>query len=122
MTPVIFIPGIEATKLVDANSFGFEAVWKAFDTIGTSLQTKLMGPYLEERLQERPLYDERVQSIIERQSIARLPYEKTIVNLFRKLNTGRDITHPVYLFGYDWRLSNVENGRRLGDFIQYRLS
>jgi hypothetical protein len=122
MTPVIFIPGIEATNLVDANSFGFEAVWKAFDTIGTSLQTKLMGPYLEERLQERPLYDERVQSIIERQSIARLPYEKTIVNLFRKLNTGRDITHPVYLFGYDWRLSNVENGRRLGDFIQYRLS
>jgi hypothetical protein len=34
MTPVIFIPGIEATKLVDANSFGFEAVWKAFDIIG----------------------------------------------------------------------------------------
>jgi len=119
MTPIIFIPGIEATNLVNANSFGFESVWKAFDSIGTSLQTKIMGPYLEERLQERPLYDERIQSLIERESIAKLPYEKTIVNLFGKLNTGKNITCPVYLFGYDWRLSNVENGRRLDVFVQY---
>ncbi len=119
MTPVIFIPGIEATNLVNANSFGFESVWKAFDSIGTSLQTKILGPYLEERLQDRPLYDERIESIIERESIAKLPYEKTIANLYRKLNTGKTITHPIYLFGYDWRLSNEENGRRLAGFVQY---
>ncbi len=119
MTPIIFIPGIEATNLVNANSFGFETVWKAFDTISTALQTRIMGPYLEERLQERPVYDERIESIIERQSIARLPYEKAIVNLFRKLNTGRHVNFPIYLFGYDWRLSNTENGRRLDVFVQY---
>lgn len=119
MKPIIFIPGIEATNLVNSNSFGFESVWNAFDNIGTALLTKVMGPYIEERLQERPLYDERVESIIERGSIAKLPYEKTILNLLRKLNTKREVTHPIYLFGYDWRLSNVENGRRLGVFVQY---
>jgi pimeloyl-ACP methyl ester carboxylesterase len=65
------------------------------------------------------LMDGQAIETTERESIAKLPYEKSIVNLFRKLNTGKNITHPVYLFGYDWRLSNVENGRRLNVFVQY---
>lgn len=119
MKPIIFIPGIEATNLVNANSFGFDSVWNAFDTLGTSLQTKFMGPYLEDSLQEDPLYDVKIESIIERESIARLPYEKSILKLYNNLNPGKKVTTPIYLFGYDWRLSNMENGRRLGIYIDY---
>ncbi len=119
MKPIIFIPGIEATNLVNANTFGFDIVWNAFDTLGTAVKTKLMGPYLEERLQINPLYDLKTESIIERESIARLPYERAIINLRNRINEKKQFAAPVYLFGYDWRLSNVENGRRLKVFVEY---
>lgn len=124
MKPIIFIPGIEATNLVDSNTFGFTTVWNAFDTLGTSIKTTVLGPYIEECLQENPLYDVTPEVIIERESVARFPYEKSIINLKRRLETFKQ-NDPIYLFGYDWRLSNVENGRRLKahvDYLQQKLA
>jgi hypothetical protein len=114
MKPIIFIPGIEATTLVDSNSFDFEIKWNAYDNLATSLGTKIMGPYIEEKLQENPLYDENERHIIERNHIAHLPYEKTIYNFALKFKDD-----PVYLYGYDWRLSNAENGKRLVTYVEY---
>lgn len=119
MKPVIFIPGIEATNLVDANTFDFSNVWNAFDNLMTSVGAKVTGVYIEQKLQQEPLYDERPEVIVERYHMARLPYEKSIANVKLKINEDNKITDPVYLFGYDWRLSNVENGRRLDVFINY---
>ena len=114
MKPIIFIPGIEATALVDANTFNFDIKWNAYDTIFTSLGTQISGPYIEEKLQENPLYDQSMNTIIERNHIARLPYEKTIHNIAAKFKDD-----PVYLFGYDWRLSNAVNGKRLAEYVKY---
>lgn len=119
MKPVIFIPGIEATNLIDSNTFDFSNVWNAFDSLMTSVGTKITGVYIEQKLQQEPLYDERADVIVERYHMARLPYEKSIANIKAKINEGNKIPDPVYLFGYDWRLSNVENGRRLDVFVKY---
>jgi hypothetical protein len=114
MKPIIFIPGIEATSLVDSNSFDFEIKWNAYDTLSTSIGTKIMGTYIEEKLQTNALYDENINHIIERNHIAHLPYEKTIFNINAKFKSD-----PVYLYGYDWRLSNAENGKRLVSYVEY---
>ncbi|MGB3074863.1 MAG: hypothetical protein WBB36_06060 [Chitinophagales bacterium] len=118
MKPIILIPGIQATALVNANTFDFSSVWNAFDSIGTALFTKVTGPYISERLQFDPLYDENAGSLIERNHMAHLPYERTVINLATKLLEYGDKS-PIYLFGYDWRLSCVQNGKRLYDFTQY---
>lgn len=118
MKPVILIPGIEATALANTNTFDFASVWNAYDSIGTSLFTKVTGPYITDRLQLDPLYDEQNNSLIERNHMARLPYERTVINLANKLAEAGD-NSPIYLFGYDWRLSNAVNGKRLFDFTQY---
>ena len=118
MKPIIFIPGIEATALVNSNSFDFEMVWNAYDTLGTSLATKITGPYIEDKLLMNPIFDERMDAVIERNHIARLPYEKTFQNLVVKLRDKNDPS-PIYLFGYDWRKSNDLNGERLFVFAQY---
>lgn len=119
MKPVIFIPGIEATNLVDTNTFDFSNVWNAFDSLMTSVGTKITGVYIEQKLEQQGLYDEHPDVIVERYHMARLPYEKSIANIKAKINDGNKIPDPIYLFGYDWRLSNAENGRRLDIFIQY---
>lgn len=119
MSPIIFIPGIEATNLIDSNTFDFSNVWNAFDSLMTSVGTKITGTYIEQKLQQNALYDEKAEVIVERYHMARLPYEKSIANIKVKINEKNKIPDPVYLFGYDWRLSNAENGNRLDVFVKY---
>ena len=88
MKPIIFIPGIEATNLVDANTFDFSNVWNAFDSLMTSVGTKITGVYIEQKLQQEALYDEHPDVIVERYHMARLPYEKSIANIKGKINEG----------------------------------
>lgn len=119
MKPLIFIPGIEATNLVDSNTFDFTNVWNAYDTVLTSVGAKITGPRINQRLQANALYDDRINAVVERSHMARLPYEKSIANIFDAINQKNKIADPVYLFGYDWRLSNVENAKRLNQFVKY---
>lgn len=113
MNPIIFIPGIEATKLVDQNSFGFNTVWNAYDSLATSIATKITGPIIDEPLQLNPLYDVSTSVIVGRDTVASLPYKATFDTLAKK------ISDPIFPFGYDWRLSNAVNAARLKDFVQY---
>ena len=113
MKPIIFIPGIEATRLVDTNSFGFDTIWNAYDTLGTSLASKFTGPHIDEPLQLNPLYDVSASVIVGRDTVASLPYQNTFASLSKK------IPDPIFPFGYDWRLSNAVNATRLKDFVQY---
>lgn len=120
MKPIIFIPGIQATNLVNANTFDFNFIWNAYDTLGTSVLTSITGPYIKENLQLNPLYDEGIETIIERNHIAKLPYEKPILKLKSKLNDCPPFKDtPIYLFGYDWRMSNMESARRLKLYVEY---
>ena len=119
MKPVIFIPGIEATNLIDSNTFNFSNVWSAFDTLLSSVGSKLTGPYIGQKLQTDALFDQETEVIVERYNMARLPYEKSISNIKAKINENNKIPDPFFLFGYDWRLSNVENARRLDVYVKY---
>lgn len=107
--PIIFIPGIEATTLVNTNSFAFDAVWDKFDSVLTSVGT----PVFTYGLQTNPLYDTDAGSIISQGHIDRLPYQNAMATMQAKLGA------PVYLFGYDWRLPNAENAKRLKAFVAY---
>lgn len=120
MKPIIFIPGIQATSLVNSNTFDFNYIWNAYDTLSTSIGTAITGPYIKEYLQLNPLYDQSIESIVERNHIARFPYENSILKLKAKLNDNplyKDT--PIYLFGYDWRMSNMESAKRLKLYVEY---
>lgn len=112
MKSIIFIPGIEATALVNANSFDFSTVWNAFDNLPSAAATMLTGLYMEEALQLDPRFDQQVTQLIERNHVAKLPYKVALDGLAAKLGAN------LYLFGYDWRLSNVENGKRLKTYFE----
>lgn len=120
MKPIIFIPGIQATSLVNSNTFDFNYIWNAYDTIGSSIGTAITGPYIKENLQLNPLYDQTIETIIERNHIARYPYESSIMKLRSKLKDSEAHKDtPIYLFGYDWRMSNMESGKRLKFYVEY---
>ncbi len=107
--PIIFIPGIEATTLVNVNSLNFDSVWDKYDTLLNSIGT----PVFSYGLQMNPMFDEDNSTIIKRGHIDRFPYQDVINTLQAKVNA------PIYLFGYDWRLPSVENGKRLLAFVAY---
>lgn len=120
MKPIIFIPGIQATSLVNSNTFDFNYIWNAYDTLGSSISSSVFGAYISENLQIDPLYDQGIETIIERNHIARLPYEGAILKLKTKLNNTKAYKDtPIYLFGYDWRMSNMESAKRLKAYIEY---
>ncbi|PJJ08789.1 lecithin:cholesterol acyltransferase [Flavobacterium sp. 1] len=120
MKPIIFIPGIQATSLVNSNTFDFNYIWNAYDTLGSSISSSVFGTYINENLQINPLYDQGIETIIERNHIARLPYESAILKLKTKLNCTKAYKDtPIYLFGYDWRMSNMESAKRLKAYIEY---
>jgi pimeloyl-ACP methyl ester carboxylesterase len=120
MKPIIFIPGIQATSLVNSNTFDFNYIWNAYDTLGSSIGSSIFGAYINENLQFNPLYDQGIETIIERNHIAKFPYENSIAKLKNKLNETRAYKNtPVFLFGYDWRMSNMESAKRLKIYIEY---
>jgi pimeloyl-ACP methyl ester carboxylesterase len=114
--PTIFLPGIQGTALADTNTFDFDLVWNAYDTLGTSIGTSIMGPHIDEALNLNPRFDQQLTSVIERNHIARFPYQGTM-NLYQ--SKFRDVNSPLFLFGYDWRKSNVDSGKKLYDFLHY---
>jgi hypothetical protein len=59
--------------------------------------TKLTGPHIEQKLQFDSLLDGQIDVIIERNNIARLPYEKFIANLKAKINEKNKVPYPIYL-------------------------
>ncbi len=110
---IIFIPGIKATALANINSFDYKLVYENYDTLGGAIGSTIMGIRLDESLQLNPLYDQTMSTILERNHIMTYPYKNSIIDIesYTKDN--------VYLFGYDWRKSNIENANELAKFVSY---
>lgn len=114
MHPIIFIPGIEATALANTNTFDFKLIWNAFDSLGTAASHKILGPHIEDSLLLDPLFDDKISSIIERHHIASLPYESALRSMRNQIKDAQ-----IFLFGYDWRKSNIEIGKKLKEYVDY---
>ena len=104
-SPTILVPGITGTTLVDSNTLGFDTIWsgvqKRFETLS------------DLELQADPAHDYSERALIERGNVERLAYAEIVGQLKRKVNPS------VYIFGYDWRLSNRTNAERLRKYVEH---
>ena len=109
---IIFIPGIKATALSNINSFDYNLMYNNYDTLGGAISSTALGVRFDEQLQLNPKYDYSSGTIIERNHIMTYPYKNS-------MNDINDYTGElIYLFGYDWRKSNVDNAVELSRFIE----
>jgi hypothetical protein len=65
-TPIIFIPGIQGTKLMDTNTMDFDVIWSSLKKYYKNLNDLL--------LEQDQNYDTQTLSIIERSDIKDLLY------------------------------------------------
>ncbi len=103
---LIFIPGITGTKLVDTNRVSFDTVWSGVQKEFESIEQLELT-----RQESGRFYEEEPTSIIEAGEVEWLAYGEVVSYLRRKT--------PVFIFNYDWRMSAVENGARLEEFVEY---
>lgn len=103
-TPVILIPGIQGTKLSNVNRKNFDTVWSALRKFYDNLYDLFLQP--------DGISDKSENIIIERSDIEDLAYSE-IINFFNDRGT------IVYIFGYDWRKSNLISGEKLAKFIEH---
>ena len=105
MKPTILIPGITGTKLADTNRLNFDIIW-------SGIQSKYETIY-DLKLDIKAQFEYSPNVIIERADVEDLAYKEAYYIITRKLNG------EVFIFGYDWRRSCVENGKRLKAFVDY---
>ena len=105
MKPTILIPGIQGTTLVNANTLDFDTIW-------SGIQSKYETIY-DLALKEDTQYDDMPRAIIERSDVEDLAY-KSAVYIIKNMIGG-----SVYIFGYDWRKSCAENGKRLKEYVDH---
>jgi len=103
-TPIILIPGIQGTTLVDTNKKDFVKVWSGIKKLYYDLYSIELDP--------RRHTDVKGDVLVERSDVEDAAYGE-IINYLR--NRG----YPVYIFGYDWRKSNLETARALEDFVKH---
>lgn len=111
MKPIILVPGITASSLADANTFDFSPVWRGAETRWRSYRSAL-GRTIDARLQPSGRHDEGLAEIVRPTVVSEMAYEAMAQDLTRRFPHD-----PLYVFAYDWRRSNVENGARLADFV-----
>lgn len=102
---LIFIPGIKGTKLYDANTVQNEVLWEDirfnFDDFMRLEMTSISnGEYFEEDL----------STLVKPLHIEPLAYSE----FWRDLKPAYQYK---YIFPYDWRLTNEQNGKLLAEFI-----
>jgi len=105
MKPTILIPGIQGTTLVNANTLDFDTIW-------SGIQSKYETIY-DLALKEDTQYDDMPRAIIERSDVEDLAY-KNAFYIIKNMIGG-----SVYIFGYDWRKSCAENGKRLKEYVDH---
>ena len=97
MKPTILIPGITGTKLADTNKLDFDIIW-------SGIQSKYETIY-DLKLNIGAKFDKSKEVIIKHSDIEDLAYKEAYYIIKRKLDG------EVFIFGYDWRRSCVENGK-----------
>lgn len=101
--PIILIPGIQGTKLYNVNLDDFSTAWSGVKKFFTNIHRL--------KLQKDGVNDIGVETIIERADIENLAYSE-IINYLKSKG------YRVFIFGYDWRKSNVETAKDLAVFIK----
>ncbi len=104
-SPIISVPGIKGTKLININSLGHDIIWSGLQSVYESIH--------DLALQEDAEHEINPLSIIERGNVEDLAYAQAFYMLREKVNP------KVYIFAYDWRKSCVYNGRKLLDFVRH---
>ncbi len=139
--PVIVIPGILGSKLRDSESG--QLVWGAFEKGTTNPETPEGARLIAIPMKKGAPLSELTDSVhsdgaldIVKVSLFGLPIElNAYVNILTTLGVGGYVDEAIasndanqidygddhftcFQFDYDWRLDNVENARRLGEFIK----
>lgn len=100
--PIILVPGIQGTKLFNTNQKDFQVIWSGVKKNFSNI-TKLA-------LQRDGSSDAEIEMIVERADVENLAYSE-IVNYLRSLG------YRVFIFGYDWRKSNMETAQKLENYV-----
>ncbi|MBE14897.1 MAG: hypothetical protein CL867_01490 [Cytophagaceae bacterium] len=100
--PIILVPGIQGTKLFNTNEKDFQVIWSGVKKNFSNI-TKLA-------LQRDGSSDAEIEMIVERADVENLAYSE-IVNYLRSLG------YRVFIFGYDWRKSNMETAHKLELYV-----
>ncbi|GEQ85130.1 hypothetical protein ULMS_06380 [Patiriisocius marinistellae] len=101
--PIILIPGIQGTKLYNVNLDDFSTHWSGVKKFYTNIH-KL-------KLQRDGINDIGVETIIERADVENMAYSE-IINYLKSKG------YRVFIFGYDWRKSNVDSARSLKKYVE----
>ena len=91
--------------MVNTNTLDFDTIWSGMQSKFESIE--------DLALKEDTTFDEAPKAIIERSDVEDLAYREAISIIRKKLDT------PVYIFGYDWRKSNADNGKKLHEYVNY---
>lgn len=101
---VIFIPGIKGTKLYDSNTVNNEILWQDIRfNVEDILRAELTSPF------NGQYYDEILTTITRPLRIEPIAYNEFWEKFDPELK---------FIFPYDWRLPNKENGKKLKEFMQ----
>ena len=100
--PIILIPGIQGTKLQNVNERDFHVLWSGVKKFFSNIH-KL-------KLQKDGVSDVGAERLVERADVEDIAYSE-IINYLRSKG------YRVYIFGYDWRKSNVESAKKLAELI-----
>jgi len=100
--PIILIPGIQGTKLSNTNEVDFQGIWSGIKKYFSNIHDLI--------LQYDGESDKGAENIIERADVENMAYSEIV-------NYLRSIGYRVFIFGYDWRKSNVDSGEDLAAFV-----
>lgn len=101
--PIVVVPGIKGTQLVDTYPIQHDVTWSAF-------QQKFENVY-QLALNAEGTADASEEHVHRPGQVFRLVYKQLYDHLCGKLQ------RPVYLFSYDWRLSCRDTGESLLNFL-----
>jgi len=100
--PIILIPGIQGTKLMNINEKNFKTIWSGIKKYFSNIH-KL-------KLQFDGKSDAGAENIVERADVEDLAYSEIV-------NYLKSIGYRVFIFGYDWRQSNAESAIKLAELV-----
>lgn len=105
LNPIVFVPGIKGSSIDNFYSMNVDATWSTWKAIA--------GPPLHRILLDATGQVDEADDVTNRAGQLLNPaYGKLVDGLRGRLNV------PVYIFPYDWRLSNEVNGKRFVEFVE----
>ena len=102
--PIILIPGIQGTKLHNVNERNFDVLWSGIKKFFSNIH--------DLKLQKDGVSDVGAERLIERADVEDIAYSE-IINYLRSKG------YRVFIFGYDWRKSNVVSAKKLAELIKH---